>query len=121
MELEIFSIVLVVTFFIGTAIYKSYAPKIRGAQGEKSVARRLKRLLSKKYKVFNNIYLKLNDRTTEIDHLIVSIYGIFVVETKTYKGWIHGREKSEYWTQSFYKKKGNLGIQLIKIGRTFTF
>ena len=30
---------------------------------------------------------------------------IFVIETKNYKGWIHGNEKSEYWTQSIYNKK----------------
>jgi hypothetical protein len=35
----------------------------------------------------------------------VSQYGVFVVETKTYSGWIFGDEKSKDWTQSIYRKK----------------
>ena len=43
--------------------------------------------------------------TTQIDHIVVSQYGVFVVETKTYSGWIFGDEKSKDWTQSIYHKK----------------
>jgi restriction system protein len=42
--------------------------------------------------------------TTQIDHIFVSKYGIFVVETKNYKGWIFGNEKQALWTQKLYKK-----------------
>lgn len=38
---------------------------------------------------------------TQIDHIIVSVYGIFVIETKNYKGWIFGSETQRQWTQSF--------------------
>jgi hypothetical protein len=80
-------------------------PKIKGAKGEFYVSRILSRLNKKEYKVYNNIYLKVNGRSTQIDHLILSIYGIFVIETKYYKGWIFGNENSKYWTQTLYKKK----------------
>ena len=97
--------VILVTYAIGTLIFKHYTPKIKGARGEFRVSRRLRRLDKKKYKIYNDIYLKVDDRITQIDHLIISIYGIFVIETKNYRGWIHGGEKSEYWSQTFYKKK----------------
>ncbi|MFP6790876.1 MAG: nuclease-related domain-containing protein [Thalassolituus sp.] len=42
--------------------------------------------------------------TTQIDHIFVSKYGLFVVETKNYKGWIFGNEKQAQWTQKLYKK-----------------
>jgi restriction system protein len=42
--------------------------------------------------------------TTHIDHILVSKYGLFVVETKNYKGWIFGSEKQAHWTQKLYKK-----------------
>ncbi|MBQ0726984.1 MAG: NERD domain-containing protein [Thalassolituus oleivorans] len=42
--------------------------------------------------------------TTQIDHIFVSKYGLFVVETKNYKGWIFGTEKQAQWTQKLYKK-----------------
>ena len=60
---------------------------------------------SMEYTVHANITLELNDMTTQIDHIIVSRYGIFVVETKNYKGWIYGNPKSKKWTQVLYKQK----------------
>lgn len=54
------------------------------------------------YHRLNNITLPLsNSGSTQIDHIIVSIYGIFVIETKNYKGWIYGSEKQKQWTQVF--------------------
>lgn len=37
----------------------------------------------------------------------MSEYGIFVIETKNYKGWIFGREKAENWTQVIYKRRNS--------------
>ena len=54
------------------------------------------------YHRLNNITLPLaNGGSTQIDHVIVSMYGIFVIETKNYKGWIFGSETQRQWTQSF--------------------
>ena len=60
-------------------------------------------------KLEKNVYHRLNGITlaianggsTQIDHIIVSVYGIFVIETKNYKGWIYGSEKQRQWTQAF--------------------
>lgn len=41
--------------------------------------------------------------TTQIDHLLLSPYGLFVIETKNYKGWIFGGERQKTWTQKLYK------------------
>lgn len=40
-----------------------------------------------------------------IDHIIVSKYGVFVVETKNMKGWIFGGERQKTWTQRIYNHK----------------
>ncbi len=101
----VFIAIIFVVYSISVFIYKLYLPKIKGAKGEYSVERRLRKLNRKEYIIFNDIYIKINGRSTQIDHLVISVYGIFVIETKYYSGWIHGNEKSEYWTQSFYKKK----------------
>ncbi|MGA4440501.1 NERD domain-containing protein [Psychrobacter pocilloporae] len=54
------------------------------------------------YHRLNNVTLPLaNGGSTQIDHIIVSVYGIFVIETKNYKGWIYGSEKQKQWTQVF--------------------
>jgi hypothetical protein len=62
-------------------------------------------LPSDTHKDFNNVTIPVGNDTTQIDHVIVSRYGIFVVETKNLKGWIFGDEKSAKWTQSLYGKK----------------
>ena len=52
------------------------------------------------YEDINNITLPTANGTTQIDHVIVSRFGIFVVETKNMSDWIFGDEKSPQWTQS---------------------
>lgn len=37
--------------------------------------------------------------------MVTSPYGIFVIETKHYDGWIFGKEDQRYWTQVIYKRK----------------
>ena len=37
--------------------------------------------------------------------MVLSEYGIFVIETKNYSGWILGGEYSEEWTKNVYGKK----------------
>lgn len=100
-----FILIFAALYFVYILFKKYYLPKIKGARGEYYVARILKRLNKKDYSVYNDIYLEQNGKTTQIDHLIISIYGIFVIETKYYKGWIFANESSKYWTQTLYKKK----------------
>lgn len=63
------------------------------------------RLDKETYHRFHNVTLPTVDGTTQIDHVLVSKYGIFVVETKNMKGWIFGSERDSQWTQSIYKHK----------------
>ena len=95
---------LVIVFRIFLLWWNS--PKQKGKRGEKLVAGRLRKGLPDEYRILNDIYLPLPDgTTTQIDHIVVSQYGVFVVETKTYSGWIFGDEKSREWTQTIYRKK----------------
>ena len=54
------------------------------------------------YHLIKNVTLPTEDGTTQIDHIIVSAYGIFVVETKNIKGWIFGNLNQRTWTQKIY-------------------
>ena len=115
MENPLLYLLLLSSIFILYLLFKKiYLPKIIGSIGEYSVARILNRLNKENYKVYNNLYLKNKGRTTQIDHLVLSIFGIFVIETKNYKGWIFGNEKSKYWTQTLYKKKYKIFSPLIQ-------
>jgi len=56
------------------------------------------------YHLIKNVTLPTEDGTTQIDHVIVSPYGLFVVETKNMKGWIFGTERQRQWTQKIYRR-----------------
>ncbi|WP_253199432.1 NERD domain-containing protein [Clostridium tagluense] len=93
---------------IALGVLEVFMPRIKGFTGEKSVAFILSGLDKTKYKLINNIMLQIENKTTQIDHVIVSNYGIFVIETKNYKGWIIGNEFDENWKQVIYKRKEKL-------------
>lgn len=59
----------------------------------------------KVYVDINNVTIPTSNGSTQIDHVIVSRYGIFVVETKNMDGWIFGDQKNPQWTQSIFGKK----------------
>lgn len=95
-------IILFILFIITIRFFKS---KIKGLIGEKTVSAILYFLNKSEYKVLNNVVLKTEYSTSQIDHVVISDYGIFVIETKNFKGWILGGENSAYWTQVIYKYK----------------
>lgn len=80
----------------------------KGKVGEVIVSNKLDGLPKDQYRVLNDVLLPTPKGTSQIDHLVVSIYGIFVIETKNYKGWVYGGEHSEYWTQNLYGYKYTL-------------
>lgn len=87
------------------ALYKLFKPKIKGVLGETTVKLILTELPRDKYIVLNDVLINCDHGTTQIDHVVVSVYGLFVIETKNYSGWILGKESDEYWVQSIYGKK----------------
>jgi restriction system protein len=60
---------------------------------------------SPNFHLLNNVTISFQDGTTQIDHILISTKGIFVIETKHYSGWIFGSEKSNQWTQVIYRIK----------------
>lgn len=98
-------IILFIFFIVASLVFRIFQPKIKGYLGEKSVAAILSFLPSDKYKTINDILIKSKGRTIQIDHLVISVYGIFVIETKNYKGWITGSDNSEYWTKNMFGNK----------------
>lgn len=110
-DLFIKSMIAIVIMAALSAGIKIIKPKIKGKAGEATVAMLLKRLSSEDYIVLNNIMLDVsgvegaNINTSQIDHVVVSKYGIFSIETKNYTGRITGYENSAKWTQTIYKTK----------------
>lgn len=94
-----FAILLVVVWIL-------QSPWLKGALGEIRVHRSLRKLLDEdEYRLFNDLTLPVRDGTTQIDHVIVSRFGVFVIETKNMKGWIFGGADQAQWTQVVYRRK----------------
>jgi Nuclease-related domain len=57
------------------------------------------------YHLMNHVTFMLKDGTTQVDHILVSRFGVFVIETKDYNGWIFANAKQANWTQVLFKVK----------------
>jgi len=77
-----------------------------GFIAERELARLLISKLPDNYRHYHNLILKTaQGDLTEIDHLLVSPYGIFVIEVKNYQGWIFGGEHHAHWLVQHYRRK----------------
>lgn len=86
-------------------LFKVFKPYLKGKAGEFAVSVHVKLYLNDQYILLNDLTLPDGQAgTTQIDHILLSPYGVFVVETKNYTGWIFGGERQKMWTQKIYKK-----------------
>ena len=88
------------------AMKRNVQNNAKGWIGERKVALKIWASLD------NSVYHRSHDLTNpskngtaQIDHLVVSRYGLFIVETKNKKGWIFGSPDQPRWTQSIFGKK----------------
>lgn len=81
------------------AFRKHLYPKIKGYLGELSVKHELSKLASEDTVLLHDLLLSTGRDTTQIDHVVVSKYGVFTVETKNFSGLISGKEWDREWQQ----------------------
>src|SRR4030067_1544312 len=94
--------VFISILFIVIIILRS--PWFKGWIGELQINLITKVFLDKNvYRLIKNVTIPTEGGTTQIDHVIVSRFGVFVVETKNLRGWIFGKEGDAYWTQKLYR------------------
>lgn len=112
---KVLKIILAIVFWPITLIYLAVKSEIKrqsfsGNDAEYAVSERLQTLDENHYTVFNNICLPSNGNTemTQIDHIVVSDFGIFCIETKGQSGWIFGSKNRKYWTEVIYRNKYRL-------------
>ena len=73
--------------------------------------------------IINNLTIKIDDnKTSQIDHIVINKHGIFVIETKNYSGRIYGNETQLEWTQVLnYGKVKNKLYNPIKQNKTHLY
>ena len=83
--------------------YKKYTHKPsaeeKGEFGEQIVNNILGYTIPGKQYLLNNVILEISPgKTTQIDHIFINQYGIWVIETKNWNGTIFGKENDNTWT-----------------------
>ncbi|MES2749061.1 MAG: nuclease-related domain-containing protein [Patescibacteria group bacterium] len=97
-------------FFTKRTIYSGHGHRCY-AENLNDSERRVVRILAEglnhnEYFIYNNLILPSSHSTsTEIDHVVVSRFGIFVIETKDSSGWIFGSKSNEKWTARYLTGK----------------
>lgn len=97
----VLTIIFLIIIILGICFYN----KFRGFMGEFWLKKELYKLPKKEYLILNDVMIKSNNKTYQIDHIVISKYGIFVIEMKNYYGRIYGNTYKKYWYQYVYNKK----------------
>ncbi len=100
--------IFVFGLLIGFLLKNSYRTRLILNQNRGEAA--VRKLITSNFKspnfhLLNNVTVPFQDGTTQIDHILISTKGVFVIEVKHYSGWIFGNEKSDQWMQSIYRVK----------------
>ena len=81
-----------------TSVLQKPAPKANAGE------RRVQSVLTRRYRdwpLLNNVLLRSGGGTAQIDHILISPAGVFVIETKDMGGWIFASPGQQRWTQTF--------------------
>lgn len=78
-----------------------------GIEGEEKNSDRLERGLDNDYFIINDVDLVFGRKKSQIDHIVVGPNGVFVIETKNWRGELFGNETDPAWTQIKEDKNGN--------------
>lgn len=77
---------------------------LRGQVGELKINQMLNTLSRSEYTSFHNLYIPSPSNKkrpfSEVDHIVVSRYGVFVIETKSYTGEIDAKREWKNWYYS---------------------
>ena len=95
------------------------SPWFKGITGEFLVNTAARLFLAKdEYHLIKDVTLQTDDGTTQTDHIIVSRYGVFVIETKNMKGWIFGGTIRELGHRKYSSIRRNFRTHSIRITNT---
>ncbi len=73
------AILFLVLLLLGAVTF--FKPQLKGIIGELEVATQLYFLDKSQFTVINDMVIKTGNHITQIDHVVISNYGIFVIES----------------------------------------
>ena len=105
--IAIFVAIIVVTVISTVAALHNFTPQTKGDRGEYFVAQILGETVEGEKYVINDLIFadSQTGQTCQVDHIYINKYGIWVIETKNYSGYIFGKESDKEWTQVLARGK----------------
>lgn len=80
----------------------------KGKIGEQIIENNINENIDIYKKIIRNVILNKDGKKTEVDIILITCAGIFVIESKNFHGYIFGNDKHKKWTQVFTKDNHNL-------------
>ena len=108
-DMAVFSVLISTAVAVGHFIGHRKASRFpRGSEFQNSSEVRVSRVLLSEfrppdYHLMNHLTIQMPDGTTQIDHILVSRFGVFVIETKNYNGWVFADPTQKTWTQVLFR------------------
>ena len=96
--------IIAIIGIIVAIIVKKNMTQVVGFAGEFWVQKELNKLPGE-YLFLSDVMLEIDGKTTQIDHIVFSKYGIFVIETKQRNTYITGNEHDKDWIVKAGRKK----------------
>ena len=104
--------IVIIISIIGIIFGKSTCgPESKGKRGENTVAKVLgDTIIGEQYVINDLLFRTKSGNSCQIDHIYINKFGIWVIETKNYAGYIYGEENQREWTQvlAFGNEKNKL-------------
>ncbi len=73
----------------------------KGKIGEQIIVNHIKKEIDIYHKIIQNVILTKDEKATEVDIILITCVGIYVIESKNFKGYIYGTDTGRIWTEWF--------------------
>lgn len=114
--------IIVIAILVAVAGAALKTPKMKGVVGEWKVRRKIGKTQDGVRYVLNDVLFDTENKSCQIDHIVINENGVFVIETKNYSGRIYGTELQHEWTQVLqYGKVKNKLYNPIKQNQTHIY
>lgn len=73
----------------------------KGKIGEQIIVDHIQKEIDIYHKIIQNVILSKDGKETEVDIILITCVGIYVIESKNFKGYIYGTDTGRIWTEWF--------------------
>ncbi|XID75386.1 nuclease-related domain-containing protein [Alkanindiges sp. WGS2144] len=102
---------IIILISVMAIILFASSPEFKG----KRITALARRRLDERYEMLQGQVLPdVQAGTIKMGHMVLSPFGIFVVKSKKYPGWIYGQAGEKFWTQKLFGTKTELKNPLLQ-------